>query len=746
MAASLAGILAAQQATQEAADDERQKTAGEHRSGGRVGARLRQREVRQGAQTAKAKLRAVSFFSGMLWRLRRQRAESGGSGIEPGTSSQERRASFEEREQLRSSMARVNSDRPSSAARRGASPRHRRTTPPTSPPMSPARPTAQLSGLSSLQRVSFDLLRMLETTAVQEEKRSRQLQRVYSLYEFAGQAIADLGSSLGGAQEGEQDGAAPRGGGRGRSGSQTDSPSTSQRRLSAPTLSYLQGAELRAGDGVAPFAHTAGDVGADNEKPPTAQLLEVLRVRVWDMMSEPESGPVAMAISVVILLLIMVGSVTFCMETMSQFQDEDEEPLPSLRLIELVSIVVFSSELTVKLASCPSIKGFFSSYLNWIDVLAVLPFYVELAAASLDLKGTRVLRIVRLVRVFRVLKLGGKFEKLQVVSSAMRDSMDMLAMMMFLLILSIIIFSTLAYFCEEGHHDCPAEAQWCLEEGTVPEGFDGDLDDCIAACPYNYFQSIPHAFWWCMVTLMTVGYGDAVTVTVLGKVVASITMVVSVLILALPISVIGANFTTQWMDFKKRRTSGERVKKLAPQFRELSDIVRDHDSFFGEVVRKIRDLENELDDSIESLREKVTLIQSLGEGTDDSKSRRTSSGSTKRLLSKAVRRGFSSATAAQQAAQQNSSNMRKLERLFDEVDEIVISVTEARAKLLQLLVIVQQMVCEGFIPCLDEARRKYKRLDVLIEDWTTMQADTEEVTDAIDELAESLCLTESEES
>ena len=79
MAASLAGILAAQQAAQEAADDERQKTAREHRIGGRVGARLRQREVRQGAQTAKAKLRAVSFFSGMLWRLRRQRAESGGS-------------------------------------------------------------------------------------------------------------------------------------------------------------------------------------------------------------------------------------------------------------------------------------------------------------------------------------------------------------------------------------------------------------------------------------------------------------------------------------------------------------------------------------------------------------------------------------------------------------------------------------------------------------------------------------------
>lgn len=59
------------------------------------------------------------------------------------------------------------------------------------------------------------------------------------------------------------------------------------------------------------------------------------------------------------------------------------------------------------------------------------------------------------------------------------------------------------------------------------------------------FSSIPASFWWCMVTLMTVGYGDQYPVTNPGRVVAAAAMVVSIFILALPITVIGTNFNHQ---------------------------------------------------------------------------------------------------------------------------------------------------------------------------------------------------------
>lgn len=57
------------------------------------------------------------------------------------------------------------------------------------------------------------------------------------------------------------------------------------------------------------------------------------------------------------------------------------------------------------------------------------------------------------------------------------------------------------------------------------------------------FNSIPAALWWCVVTMVTVGYGDVYPLTPAGKIIAGVVMIFGVLVLAMPISVIGANFT-----------------------------------------------------------------------------------------------------------------------------------------------------------------------------------------------------------
>jgi hypothetical protein len=68
------------------------------------------------------------------------------------------------------------------------------------------------------------------------------------------------------------------------------------------------------------------------------------------------------------------------------------------------------------------------------------------------------------------------------------------------------------------------------------------------------------------VTMMTVGYGDAVPMTVGGRIVASLTMLASIIILALPISVIGANFTQQWIIYKDEEKMKEQAVNLKPSF------------------------------------------------------------------------------------------------------------------------------------------------------------------------------------
>merc|ERR1711988_332451 len=56
------------------------------------------------------------------------------------------------------------------------------------------------------------------------------------------------------------------------------------------------------------------------------------------------------------------------------------------------------------------------------------------------------------------------------------------------------------------------------------------------------FGTIPRSFWWAVVTMTTVGYGDCYPVSTPGKMLAMVTMLIGVLILALPITVVGFNF------------------------------------------------------------------------------------------------------------------------------------------------------------------------------------------------------------
>ena len=157
---------------------------------------------------------------------------------------------------------------------------------------------------------------------------------------------------------------------------------------------------------------------------------------------------------------------------------------------------------------------------NVIDVLSVMPFYIE---AGLELSGVsfdrlsnvrgalltlRILRVLRVARIFKLAKYSGG---LQSFGQTLRASYREIGMLMLFLSTTIVLFSTTVYFLEKDVADTP-------------------------------FTSIPATFWWCIVTMTTVGYGDMTPVTVGGKLVASLTSVSGVIVLAFPITIIVENF------------------------------------------------------------------------------------------------------------------------------------------------------------------------------------------------------------
>merc|ERR1712070_1227242 len=141
--------------------------------------------------------------------------------------------------------------------------------------------------------------------------------------------------------------------------------------------------------------------------------------------------------------------------------------------------------------------------MNWVDLVAVVPFYISLSGLLQGGGALRGVRVVRLVRVFRVLKFGRYSMAMKVFTESMYQSMQPLLVLLVLMLIGRIVFSSGIYYMESDQNDS------------------------------EQFGSIPRAFWWCIVTMTTVGYGDGYPVTPEGKCVGVCTMLVGLLVLAL---------------------------------------------------------------------------------------------------------------------------------------------------------------------------------------------------------------------
>ncbi|XP_078496652.1 potassium voltage-gated channel subfamily A member 10 [Lissotriton helveticus] len=283
----------------------------------------------------------------------------------------------------------------------------------------------------------------------------------------------------------------------------------------------------------------------------------------WLLFEYPESSNAARGVALVSVLVIIISILIFCVETLPEFREEKEFPttkdgnnstsiakLPNtftdpFFVIETACIIWFSFELVVRFTVCPSTTEFFRNIMNIIDIVSIIPYFVTLITELIQQTeptgqqnmSLAILRIIRLVRVFRIFKLSRHSKGLQILGQTLKASMRELGLLIFFLFIGVILFSSAVYFAE--------------------------VDE-----PQSQFTSIPDGFWWAVVTMTTVGYGDMCPITVGGKMVGTLCAIAGVLTIALPVPVIVSNFNY----FYHRETENEERQAVPAEVEKLQSL------------------------------------------------------------------------------------------------------------------------------------------------------------------------------
>ncbi len=185
------------------------------------------------------------------------------------------------------------------------------------------------------------------------------------------------------------------------------------------------------------------------------------------------------------------------------------ETLPDLTLgqrhffeiSEIVCVSIFSVEYLFRLFKSNNKLKFVFSFMGVIDLISILPFYLNLGS------GSRALRIIRLFRIFRLLKLARYNKAISRFQQAFTSVKEELVLFFLASFFLIYLVSVGIYYFEN-------EAQ--------PQAF----------------QSIVHSFWWSVVTLTTVGYGDVYPITIGGKIFTFFVLMIGVGIITIPAGLI----------------------------------------------------------------------------------------------------------------------------------------------------------------------------------------------------------------
>jgi len=181
-----------------------------------------------------------------------------------------------------------------------------------------------------------------------------------------------------------------------------------------------------------------------------------------------------------------------------------------LDALEWTFTILFTVEYLARLSCVRRPLRYVTSFFGIVDLMAVLPSYLALLVPQANLLLD--VRILRLLRVFRIFKLAAYVGEYRALASAIAASRRKIFIFLSIVLMIVLLMGTLMY---------------------VVEG------------PQHGYSSIPVAMYWAVVTMTTVGYGDITPHTEIGRLIASVMMLLGWGIIAVPTGIVSAEMTAQ---------------------------------------------------------------------------------------------------------------------------------------------------------------------------------------------------------
>lgn len=236
------------------------------------------------------------------------------------------------------------------------------------------------------------------------------------------------------------------------------------------------------------------------EEKPRAGWRDSLYVIIFE--ADTRAGQV---FDIALLIAILLSIAVISLETVESI---NEKWSTQLLFTEWVLTGLFTAEYVARLISVRNPLRYMFSFFGIIDLLACMPLYLT-ALVGFESKSLSIVRSVRLLRVFRVLKMMRMLREADDLKNAIWKARDKILVFVAVVLVAVTISGTLMYQVEKDNSG-------------------------------SHFTSIPQAMYWAIVTMTTVGYGDIVPQTTIGKVISAMLILLGYSLIIVPTGFVSA--------------------------------------------------------------------------------------------------------------------------------------------------------------------------------------------------------------